>query len=77
MIQWENDLNETCCCCYYYYYYYCYWGGDVAQLVERRTGTPLRQVRFTGAAKDFSDSVNFRCRLSDGVRKVPVCNRMH
>ena len=28
------------------------WGGDVAQLVERRTGTPLRQVRFPGAARD-------------------------
>ena len=27
--------------------------GDVAQLVERRTGTPLRQVRFPGAARDF------------------------
>ena len=29
-------------------------GGDVAQLVERRTGTPLRQVRFPGAAREFS-----------------------
>ena len=29
-------------------------GGDVAQLVGRRTGTSLRQVRFPGAAKDFS-----------------------
>ena len=25
--------------------------GDVAQLVERRTGTPLRQVRFPGTAR--------------------------
>ena len=31
-------------------------GGDVAQLVERRTGTPLRQVRFLGAARDISPS---------------------
>ena len=38
--------------------------GDVAQLVERRTGTPLTQVRFPGAARDFSPSVNFQCRLS-------------
>ena len=27
--------------------------GGVAQLVERRTGTPLRQLRFPGAARDF------------------------
>ena len=27
--------------------------GDVAQLVERRTGTPLRPVRFPGEANDF------------------------
>ena len=31
--------------------------GDVAQLSQRRTGTPLRQVRFPGAAKDFSPGV--------------------
>ena len=31
-------------------------GGDVAQLVERRTGTPLTPVRFPGAARDFSPS---------------------
>ena len=28
-------------------------GGDVAQLVEHRTDTPLTQVRFPGAARDF------------------------
>ena len=27
--------------------------GDVAQLVERRTGTPLRQVGFPGAERGF------------------------
>ena len=43
------------------------WGGDVAQLVEHRTGTPPVQVQFTGAARDFSPRVNFRCRLSYGV----------
>ena len=43
-------------------------GGDLAQLVERRTGTPLSQVRFPGAAMDFSPRVNFQCRLSYGVR---------
>ena len=41
--------------------------GDVAQLVERRTGTPLTQVRLSGAAKDFSLRVNFQCRFSHGV----------
>ena len=46
-------------------------GGDVAQLVERRTGTPLRQVRFPGAAREFSARVNFQCRLSYGVRTPP------
>ena len=33
--------------------------GDVAQLVERRTDTPLRQIRFPGAARDFSPGVRF------------------
>ena len=28
-------------------------GGDVAQLVKRRPGTPLKQVRFPDAARDF------------------------
>ena len=28
-------------------------GGDVAQLVERRTGTLPTQVRFPGVARDF------------------------
>ena len=41
-----------------------------------RTGTPLTQVRFPGAARDFSPRVNFQCRLSFGVRTPPVCNRM-
>ena len=40
---------------------------DVAQLVERRTGTPLTQIRFPGAERDFSPRVNFQCRLSYGV----------
>ena len=48
------------------------WGGDVAQLVERRTGTPLRQVRFPGAAKDLSRMVNFQCRLFYGVHAPPL-----
>ena len=49
------------------------WVGDVAQLVEHRTGTPLTQIRFPGAAKDFSFSpgVDFQCMLSSGVRTTP------
>ena len=42
--------------------------GEVAQLVEHRTGTSPTQVRFPGAARDFSPRVNFQCRLSHGVR---------
>ena len=52
-------------------------GGDVAQLVEHRTGTSPTQVRFPGAARDFSPRVNFQCRLSYGVRTPPcaiACN---
>ena len=47
--------------------------GDVAQLVEHRTGTPPTQVRFLGAAKFFflSPRVSFHCRLSYGVRTHP------
>ena len=45
-------------------------GGGVAQLIERRTGTPLKQVRFLGAARDFSLRINFQCRLF-GVRTSP------
>ena len=47
-------------------------GGDVVQLVGHRTGTPLTQVRFPSAARDFSPRVNFQCRLSRGVR-TPSC----
>ena len=33
---------------------------------------PLMQVRFSGAARDFSPRVNFQCRLCYGVR-TPLC----
>ena len=46
-------------------------GGDVAQLVEHRTGTSLTQVRFPGAARDLSSRVNFQCRLSLTVSVHP------
>ena len=44
---------------------------DVAQLLEHRTGMLPMQVRFPGAAKDFSPRVNFQCRLSYGVCTPP------
>ena len=47
------------------------WVGDVAQLVERWTGTLLTQVQFPDAAVDFSPRVNFQCRLSYGVHTTP------
>ena len=40
--------------------------GDVVQVVEHRIATPPTQVRFPGAARDFS-----QCRLSYGVRTPP------
>ena len=46
-------------------------GRGVAQFVQRWTGTPLTQVRFPGAARDFSPRVHFQCRLSYGVRTHP------
>ena len=44
---------------------------DVAQLVEHQAGTPPTQVRFPGAARDFSARVNCQCRLSYGFRTPP------
>ena len=41
-------------------------------MTEHRTGTPLTQVRFAAAARDFSPTVNFQCRLSYGVH-TPTC----
>ena len=51
--------------------------GDMAQLVERRTATPLTQVRFPGAARDFFLRVNFQCRLFYVYPYTPVCKRRH
>ena len=46
-------------------------GWGCSSLVEHRTVTPLTQVRFPGAAGDFSPRVNFQCRLSYAVRTPP------
>ena len=51
------------------------WGGDVAQLVEHRTGTPPTQVRFPSAAGFFFfffPRLNFQCRLSYSFRTHPL-----
>ena len=45
--------------------------------LEHRTVTPLTQVRFPGAARNFSPRLNFQCRLSYVCPYTPVCNRMH
>ena len=45
--------------------------GDVAQLVQHGTGTPLRLVWFPGAARDFSPRVKLQCRLSYCVCTPP------
>ena len=51
---------------------------DVAQLVERRTGTLLTQFSIPQCGEGFfSPRVNFQCRLSYGVRTPPcatACN---
>ena len=49
-------------------------GAGIAHLVERPTEKPgdtLTRVRVPGAARNFLP-VNFQCRLSYGVRTVPV-----
>ena len=52
-------------------FYVCVSEWGLAQLVERRTVTPRRQVRFPIAARDFFPRVNFQCRLSYGVLTPP------
>ena len=52
-------------------------GGDVAQFAERKTSTPLRQVRFPVAARDFSPSqisvqTLLRCPCSPCVQSHPL-----
>ena len=44
---------------------------DVAQLVRASDVTPLTQVRFPDAARDFLPRVNFQYRPSFGVRTFP------
>ena len=44
---------------------------NVAQLVEHPTGMPLRQLPFLVAARDFSPTVNFQCRLFYSLRTPP------
>ena len=46
--------------------------GDVVQLAEHRMGISPMPVRFPSAARDFSPSINFQCRLAYGVH-TPLC----
>ena len=58
-----HPTTITVCVCAYICSLECMCGdgdADVAQLVEHWTGTPLTQVRFPGAARDFSPRVNFQ-----------------
>ena len=52
-------------------------GPGCAGLVGTAGRASDRQVRFPGAAMEFSPRVGFQCRLSNGVRTALVCNRMH
>ena len=46
--------------------------GDVVQLGEHQTSTPLTHVQFPGAAREFAPRVNFQCRLPYSVC-IPLC----
>ena len=48
-------------------------GGDVAQSVERRTGTRLRQVRFPDAARCFFLLFFSRSQLSVQIQCINIC----
>ena len=48
--------------------------GDVAQLVERRTGTQLTGLNSRCGKGCFFPRVSFQCRLSYGVRTTPCAN---
>ena len=50
--------------------------GDVAELVEHRTGIPLMQIQFPGAASDFSTS-QLSVQTFSRCLYTPVCNHMH
>ena len=52
------------------------WCGDIAQLIERLTGTPLMRVRYPGAARDFLPESTYSAD-SYVCPYTPVCNRMH
>ena len=51
-------------------------GGDVAQLVAHQTSVPLTQVGFPDAARAFSNTVNFQCRVLLQCPYTP-CVQLH
>ena len=48
-------------------------GGDV----EHRIDSPLTQVRFPGAARDFFSKSHLSVQALERCPYTPVCNRMH
>ena len=50
---------------------------DVAQLVERRTGTPPTQVRFPSAARDFFSQSQLSVQTLLRCLYTPLCNHIH
>ena len=53
------------------------WEGDGAQLVECWTRTPLMQVRFLGAAKDFFTQNRLSVQTLLRCPYTPMFNGMH
>ena len=53
----------------------CSWGG-LFQLIKYQTKKPGRFDSLV-PLQAFSPGVSFKCRLSDGVCRVSVCNCMH
>ena len=51
--------------------------GDAAQLLRATTGTPLTQVRFPGAAREFSSQCQLSVQTLFRCPHTPVCNSMH
>ena len=70
-----SGFMDDCICLWYSI-------GQIAQLVECWTEKPdaiLVWVQFLCAARDFSPTVSFQCRLSSsyGVHTAPSCSRLH
>ena len=68
-----SGFMDDCICLWYSI-------GQIAQLVECWTEKPdaiLVWVQFLCAARDFSPTVCFQCRLSYGVHTARSCSHVH